>query len=227
MHGSSLAPPRLCTFSLEASSGDLAMTWRNSYSSTKEKKSFKISSLGDISIWILSDPNNYRHTGSNWIISTIYFDVEFPTYLGSVEKYVNDAISTLASNYSDRSQCEENFALWLETNKAKLYALKTGVTGRKRKITYDQFVQTLQNRLGRGSSKRQSTGTCRSTLLSHMVTSGSGSPRRLGTATGNSFFSIWSLSYCLLGMGHIPIGLGGDQGEKFGVYSGEFCFIMS
>ena len=113
-----------------------------------------MSSLGDIPLCVPSNPEEYKRNRQNWTQSVVYFDVEFPNHLGSVELFVNNALKTLASNYTDRSECGANFASWLKVNKAKLYGRETGVTGNKRKVSHDQFAATLQSRLVRGFSQR-------------------------------------------------------------------------
>ena len=116
------------------------------------------SSLDDIPICTPLDPHNYKHNKQNWTLSTVFFDVEFPSHLGSVEKFILSTISTLASNYTERSSCGANFAAWLKIHKSKLYARKTGVTGNKRKIYHDELARNLKNHLIRFFLKRQLNG---------------------------------------------------------------------
>ena len=113
-----------------------------------------IKSLGDLPTCIRSDRHNYKRSNANWTIGVIYFDVEFPMNMGSVEQYVSDALSTLASNYNEESDCGANFASWLKVNKSGLYNLETGVDGKKRKLNHTQFASTLQKRLVKGFANR-------------------------------------------------------------------------
>ena len=115
-----------------------------------------VRSFDDIPICLPSDRHNYRRSAvSRWTINVPYFDVEFPSHLGSVEQFVTNALSTLASNYKAESDCGANYASWLKVNKESLYKKECGVNGQKRKMKHDQFGSYLQKRLVKAFEQRR------------------------------------------------------------------------
>lgn len=106
-----------------------------------------LETLDDIALCKPNSPHEYRTSKSGWTINKPCFFVRVPNGMASVDKYVSDAFNTLASNFKKDSSIGAFYADWLRANKENLYNSETGVTGKKKKITHEQFAQFLQTKL--------------------------------------------------------------------------------
>ena len=106
-----------------------------------------LETLDDIALCKPNSPHEYRTSKSGWTINKPYFIVRVPNGMASVDKYVSDAFNTLASNFKENSSIGAFYADWLRANKENLYNSETGVTGKKKKLTHEQFSQFLHTKL--------------------------------------------------------------------------------
>lgn len=106
-----------------------------------------LETLDDIALCKPNSPHEYRTSKSGWTINKPCFMVRVPNGMASVDKYVSDAFNTLASNFKENSSIGAFYADWLRANKENLYNSETGVTGKKKKITHEEFAQILQTKL--------------------------------------------------------------------------------
>ena len=106
-----------------------------------------LETLDDIATCQPSDPHNYKRSRNGWTVNKPYMIICVRNGMASLEKYVSDAFNSLASNFRPNSQIGVAYADWLRTNKSHLYNSETGETGKRRKISHDQFVQSLQDQL--------------------------------------------------------------------------------
>ena len=106
-----------------------------------------LETLDDIALCKQSNPHEYRTSKNGWTINKPSFRVRVPNGMASVDKYVNDAFKTFASNFKANSSIGAIYADWLRCNKENVYNMETGISGKKKKITHEQFAQFLQTKL--------------------------------------------------------------------------------
>ena len=99
-------------------------------------------------------PNEYKKTKGGYVTSKIEWCIQIPNGF-NIDLVANQAAETISSMFKTTvANCGENYANWLAANKSGAYNTDTGETGKKKKITHDEFCKQMQLKLVNGFSKR-------------------------------------------------------------------------